>query len=70
MGNIPLMELLLANNANINVHGGNERMTALHEAILNDNINESIIKFLLENGADPHIKYVVIPRKNSSMFFI
>ncbi|CAF4053236.1 unnamed protein product [Rotaria sp. Silwood2] len=55
-GNIPLMELLLANNANINIQGGEEQMTVLHEAILNENLNECVIKFLLENGADPHIK--------------
>ncbi|CAF0736953.1 unnamed protein product [Adineta steineri] len=56
MCDIPLMELLLANNANINIQGGNERMTVLHEAVLNENVDESIIKFLLENGADPHLK--------------
>ncbi|CAF1090416.1 unnamed protein product [Rotaria sordida] len=56
MGDIPLMELLLANNANINVQGGEEQMTVLHEALLNENTNECVIKFLLENGADSHIK--------------
>ncbi|UJR31077.1 hypothetical protein I4U23_018586 [Adineta vaga] len=56
MGDIPLMKLLLANNANINVQGGSERITVLHEALLNDDVNETLIKFLLENGADPHIK--------------
>jgi ankyrin repeat protein len=68
MGDIPLMELLLANNANINVQGGNERMTVLHEAILNENSDESLIKFLLENGADPHIQYILISHKNSFLF--
>lgn len=58
MGNIPLMELLIANNANINVQGGQEQMTVLHEAVSSENINEALIKFLLENGADPNIKYV------------
>ncbi|CAF3570624.1 unnamed protein product [Rotaria socialis] len=56
MGNIPLMELLLANNANINIQGGQEQMTVLHEAVSNENLNETVIKFLLENGADPLIK--------------
>ncbi|CAF1142382.1 unnamed protein product [Adineta ricciae] len=56
MGDLPLMKLLLAHNANINVQGGNERITVLHEALLNEPVNESLIKFLLENGADPHIK--------------
>ena len=56
MGNIPLMELLLANNANINVQGGAERMTVLHEAVSSDNPDEAIIEFLLENGADPYIE--------------
>ena len=51
------MELLLANDANINIPGGHDRMTVLHEAILNENTNESLIRFLLENGADPNIKY-------------
>ena len=59
MDNIPLMELLLSNNANINIPGGHEKMTVLHEAILNDNPKEKTIKFLLENGADPQIKYVL-----------
>jgi ankyrin repeat protein len=59
MDNIPLMELLLANNANINIAGGHEKMTVLHEAILNNEPNETTIKFLLENGADPQIKYVL-----------
>ena len=57
MGSIPLMELLLSNNANINIPGGHERMTVLHEAVLNDKPDETIIKFLLENGADSQIKY-------------
>ncbi len=70
MNNIPLMELLLANNANINIQGGDDRMTVLHEAVLNEDFNESTIKFLLENGADPHIKYVFISYKNSSILFI
>jgi ankyrin repeat protein len=56
MGNIPLMELLLANNANINVQGGAERMTVLHEAVSSENSDETIIEFLLENGADPYIE--------------
>ncbi len=60
MGNIPLMELLLANNANINVQGGTERMTVLHEAVSNEDSDEKIIEFLLENGADPYIEYVLI----------
>ncbi|CAF4272611.1 unnamed protein product, partial [Rotaria magnacalcarata] len=38
MGNIPLMELLLANNANINIQGGQEQMTVLHEAVSNENL--------------------------------
>jgi ankyrin repeat protein len=63
MGNIPLMKLLLANNANINVQGGTERMTVLHEAILNENSDESLIEFLLENGADPHIEYILISHR-------
>jgi len=54
------MELLLANNANINVQGGAERMTVLHEAVSNEDADESIIKFLLENGADPYIEYILI----------
>ena len=57
MGNRPLMELLVAHSANINVQGGSEKMTALHEAVVNENSHESIIQFLLENGADPQIKY-------------
>lgn len=52
------MQLLLANNANINVQGGAEKMTVLHEAVLNETADEALIKFLLENGADPHLKYV------------
>lgn len=59
MDNIPLMELLLSNNANINIPGGHEKMTVLHEAILNVEPNGTIIKFLLENGADPQVKYVL-----------
>jgi ankyrin repeat protein len=58
MRNIPLMELLLANNANINIQGGDERMTVLHEAILNEDSDESLITFLLENGADPYTEYI------------
>ena len=53
------MELLLANNANINVQGGSERVTVLHEAVSNENSDELMIKFLLENGADPQIQYVL-----------
>ena len=68
MGDLPLMKLLLAHNANTNVQGGNERMTVLHEALLNEPVNESLIKFLLENGADPHIKYV--ETKVSSSCFV
>lgn len=56
MRNIPLMELLLANHANINVQGGAERMTVLHEAVFSENSDENIIEFLLENGADPYIE--------------
>ena len=56
MRNIPLMELLLANHANINVQGGAERMTVLHEAVSSENSDENIIEFLLENGADPYIE--------------
>jgi len=68
MGNIPLMKLLLANNANINVQGGTERMTVLHEAILNENSDESLIEFLLENGADPHIEYILISHRKFLIF--
>lgn len=57
MGNFPLMELLLAHNANINVQGGSEKMTVLHEAVSSENSDETLIKFLLEHGADPHIEY-------------
>lgn len=60
MKNIPLMELLLAHNANINVQGGNERMTVLHEAVSSEDADENIIKFLLEHGADPYIEYILI----------
>lgn len=56
MRNIALMELLLANQANINVQGGTERITVLHEAVSSENSDENIIEFLLENGADPHIE--------------
>jgi ankyrin repeat protein len=69
MGDVPLMELLITNNANINIQGGNERMTVLHEAILNENCNESIVKFLLENGADPHIKYASFFHTKPSIHF-
>jgi ankyrin repeat protein len=68
MGNIPLMELLLANNANINVQGGTERMTVLHEAVSNEDSDEKIIEFLLENGADPYIEYVLVSQKKFSTF--
>ncbi len=63
MRNIPLMELLLANNANINVQGGSQRMTVLHEAVSDEDADEAIIKFLLENGADPYIEYILIFHK-------
>lgn len=62
MSNMPLMELLLAHNANINVQGGSEKMTVLHEAVSSDNSDETLIKFLLEHGADPHIEYDRIQR--------
>jgi hypothetical protein len=58
------MKLLLGNNANINVPGGSEKMTVLHEAVLNETADGSLIKFLLENGADPHLKYVQFPLLN------
>lgn len=70
MGNIPLMELLLANNANINIQGGAERMTVLHEAVSNGDADESIIKFLLENGADPHIEYSLIYFYENYIFYL
>ena len=56
MGNISMMELLLANNANINVQGGAERITVLHEAVSSENSDEKMIEFLLENGADPYVE--------------
>jgi ankyrin repeat protein len=70
MRNIPLMELLLANNANINIQGGDERMTVLHEAILNEDSDESLITFLLENGADPYTEYIWIPHRISFINFV
>ena len=56
MRHIPLMELLLANYANINIQGGAERVTVLHEAVASEDSDEKIIEFLLENGADPYIE--------------
>ena len=59
MGDIPLMELLISNQANINLPGGDEGVTVLHEAVSSENPDELVIKYLLENGADPQIKYVL-----------
>jgi ankyrin repeat protein len=56
VGNLSLVQLLVDNQANINITGGHERMTVLHEAALNEHIDETIVKFLLENGADSQIK--------------
>ena len=51
-----MIELLIKHQANINLPGGDERVTVLHEAVTNDEPDENLIKFLLENGADPQLK--------------
>ena len=53
-----MIELLIKHQANINLPGGDERMTVLHEAVTDENPDETLIKYLLENGADPQIKFV------------
>lgn len=55
-GNLSLVEVLISNKANVNVQGGEQRLTVLHEALIDENPNENLIKLLLENGADPNSK--------------
>lgn len=53
-----MIDLLIKHQANINLPGGDERVTVLHEAVTNENPDETLIKYLLENGADPQLKFV------------
>jgi len=56
MGDRTMIDLLIKHQANINLPGGDERVTVLHEAVSNENPDETLIKYLLENGADPQLK--------------
>jgi len=59
-GGMKMVELLILNGANLNARESQTRMTALHYAFMNDDVNiiREVVKLLIARGADVNAKYV------------